>query len=82
MPQRFVTTFCSYGEYSYNRDYISQHQQTMNCYVGHLFDVDVPTFPEFFAVIRLLVKDPSKLTPLSNGFPIPQPITQGPLPRQ
>jgi len=57
MPQHCITTFCPCGEYSCNRDYILRHQRTMNCHVGHLFDVDEPTFPEFSNVIRLLVKD-------------------------
>jgi len=35
--QRFITTFCPCGKFSYNRDYVLRHQRTMKCYIGHLF---------------------------------------------
>jgi len=72
MPQHFITPFCPCGEYSYDRDYILMHQRTMKCHVANLFDVDEPTFPEFFTIIRPLVKDSSRLTHLSKGYSHPK----------
>lgn len=79
LPQHFITTFCSCGEFSYHRDYILRHQRTMNCYQSHLYDVDEASYPRFFRLIRPLVSDPVRLERLSLGFPAPRPITPGPV---
>jgi len=62
LPQHFITTFCPCGEFSYHRDYIPRHQRTMNCYQGHLYDVDEAFYHKFLRLIRPLITAPRPIT--------------------
>jgi len=79
IPQHFITTFCPCGEYSYHRDYVLRHQRTMNCFTGHIFDVDELSYPRFLELIQPFVQDPSKLERLLQRFPVSRAITQRPV---
>jgi len=81
IPQHFITTFCPCGEYSYHRDYILCHQRTMECHPGHLYDVDKLSFPTFLGLIKPFISDPVRYERLSQEFPAPHAITQGPCPK-
>jgi len=81
IPQHFITTFCPCGEYSYHRDYILHHQRTMECHAGHLYDVDKLSFPTFLGLIKSFISDPARYKWLSQEFPAPRAITQGPCPK-
>jgi len=78
VSQHYVTTFCPCGEYSYHRDYILRHQQTMGCHAGHLYEVDKPSFPHFLDLIRPFISDPTRYERLRQECPAPRIITQGP----
>jgi len=77
--QHFITIFCLCSKFSYHKDYILCHQRTMNCYQGHLYDVDETSYPKCFKLIQPLISDSACLEPLSQGFPAPRPITLGPV---
>jgi len=80
VPQHFITTFCPCGEYSYHRDYILCHQCIMECYTGHLYDVDEPYFLAFLNILKPCISDSSRYEQLLQGFPSPRAIIQGPCP--
>jgi len=80
IPQHFITTFCLCGEYSYYRDYILRHQRTMECYTGHLYNMDKPSFPTFLNIIKPFISDPNRYERLQQGCPPPRAITLGPCP--
>jgi len=81
IPQHFITTFCPCSEFSYHRDYILRHQRTMECHVGHLYDVDRQFFPTFLNLIKLFLTDLSRFERLKQRFPSPRIITHRPCPR-
>jgi len=81
LPQHFIITFCPCGEYSYHRDYILRNQRTMDCYTGHLYDVDEASYQKFLWLIRPLNTDTVRYERLAQGFPAPRPITHGPVPK-
>jgi len=81
VPQHFITTLCSCGEFSYHRDYILRHQHTMGCHVGHLHDVDGHNFPTFLNLIKPFITDLPRLERLKQGFPSPRLITYRLCPR-
>jgi len=78
VPQHYITTFCPCGEYSYHRDYILRQQRTMECHAGHRYDVDKLSFPTFLGLIKPFISDPACYERLSQEFPAPRAITQGP----
>jgi len=53
----------------------------MNCFTGHIFDVDELSYPRFIELVQLFVQDPSKLERLLQGFPAPSAIIQEPVPK-
>jgi len=81
LPQHFITTFCPCGEYGYHRDYILRHQQTMDCYTGHLYNIDKASYSTFLALIQPLIPDPTRYERLAQGFPAPRAVTHEPVPK-
>ena len=75
LPQHFITTFCPCGELSYHMDYILCHQRTMNCYQGHLYDVDEASYHKFLRLIQPLIT--VHFERFSQGFPTLRHITLG-----
>jgi len=53
----------------------------MDCYAGHLYDIDEASYFRFLGLIKPFISDPARYERLSQGFLAPRAITHGPVPK-
>jgi len=75
-----MSLFTLADELSDNGTTSSDISAPLASYTRHLFDVDEHYFSTFLNIIKPCISDPIRYERLSQGFPSPRTITQGPCP--
>jgi len=69
-------TVCPCGVHHFYRDTILRHQLTQHCYVGHLYEVDVDSYPKFRDLILPHVTSTVHRQALLLNFPSTRPTVE------